>query len=224
MNVIDKITGYLAPHTCLGCEKEGSVLCGSCIELFEDTPQPRCAGCRSLSDNFKVCTKCRKWLPLNSVYVSGNYEGVNEALIKELKFNYKRQASESISRIMTNVISEVDPDLVVCPIPTAPSRIRKRGFDHCALISKELAKNLNLKQIKFLKRHSNVRQLGSSRRDRFEHMKSEFEVVKVGDLKDRNIMLVDDVMTTGATLGAAAKALRSSGAKSVSAVIFAQKN
>ena len=224
MNIIDKVVGYLAPQTCFGCDKEGYVLCQSCIEQYQEPTQPRCAGCRTLSENYKVCDRCRSLLPLKSIYVTGNYEGINETLVKSLKFNFRRQASESMSTMMANLLVDFDHNYIVCPIPTAPSRIRQRGFDHAGLISKNLANSLSLPHQNLLARRSNVRQLGSSRKDRFEHMLNEFSGTDDQKVKGYSILLVDDVMTTGATLAAAAKTLKKAGAKSVSAIVFAQKN
>lgn len=224
MNVIDKMVGYLAPQSCFGCDKEGYVLCQSCIELYQEPTQPRCAGCRTLSENYKVCGRCRILLPLKSIYVTGNYEGINETLVKSLKFKFRRQASESISTMMAGLVVDADRNYIICPVPTAPSRIRQRGFDHAVLISKILSNKLSLPHQKLLARNSNTRQLGSSRKDRFEHMLNEFSVTNNQKLKGYSILLVDDVMTTGATLAAAAKTLKKAGAKSVSAIVFAQKS
>ncbi len=224
MQIVDSLVGLLAPQSCFGCRKEGYVLCKDCIMLYHEPTQSRCAGCKLLSENYKICNKCRTRLPLKSIYVAGNYEGINETLVKSLKFKFQRQAAESMSDIIAPLLTGISKETIICPIPTAPSRVRQRGFDHALLISKNIAKKLSLPHQKLLSRHSNIRQLGASRKDRFDHMLNEFGIVKNKRIEGFSVLLVDDVMTTGATLAAAAKTLKHAGAKSVSAVVFAQKD
>lgn len=207
----------------MGCGMEGSVLCHECIELYHEPVQPRCAGCHALSEDFRVCVKCRSWLPLHKIYIAGNYEGISEQMVKSLKFEQKRQTAEPMSVIMSKLLSNVGTKTILCPVPTAPKRVRERGFDHAKLISECLGKLVDLPTINLLRRKSNVRQLGSSRKDRIAQVQGEFEVINDEKVKDKTVLLVDDVMTTGATLSAVAKKLKDAGAKSVSAVIFAQK-
>ena len=223
MQIIDKAIGLLAPQICLGCGVEGSVLCDDCILQYHEPVQPRCAGCHALSEDFRVCDKCRKWLPLKHIYIAGNYEGVSEQLVKSLKFEQKRQSAEPISKIMSKLTYDVGDNTVLCPVPTAPKRVRERGFDHALLISGELSSITGLHSKRLLRRKSNARQLGSSRKDRIVQVQGEFEVIDAEKIEGKNVLLVDDVMTTGATLSAVAKKLKDAGAKSVSAVIFAQK-
>lgn len=220
---LDSVASLVAPHECLSCGKEGEVLCGRCIEEYCEAPLPHCAGCRKQQDDFKVCKNCKSWLALKYVYVATAYEGIGSELVKAMKFNYRRQASEPIAKIMSGALESLDENTILCPIPTAHARIRERGFDHAKLISQNLSQILKIKSLPVLHRHTNRRQLGSSRKARFKQMESEFEVIHASFIRDKNILLVDDVMTTGATLTAAAKALRKAGASSVSAIIFTQK-
>ncbi len=223
MQIIDKAIGLLAPQICLGCGTEGSVLCNDCIELYHEPVQPRCAGCHSLSEDFRVCAACRKWLPLQRIYISGNFEGVSEQLVKSLKFEQKRQSTEPMSKIMSKLLDEITPDTILCPVPTAPKRVRERGFDHAQLISDGLGSLTSLRSKKLLRRRSNSRQLGSSRKQRIIQVLNEFEPIDQSEILGKKILLVDDVMTTGATLSAVAQILKKAGAEQVSAIIFAQK-
>jgi ComF family protein len=157
-----------------------------------------------------------------AVIVTTNYEGIYEQLIKSLKFEVKRQSAQPIARLMVELLPAI-ADVVLCPLPTAPARIRSRGFDHTKLIAKYLAEYSNLEQKIYLGRKSNVRQLGSTRSKRLEQMENEFFVKSGAELTGKSILLVDDVVTTGASLSAAAKVLKKAGAKRVTAIVFAQK-
>jgi ComF family protein len=157
------------------------------------------------------------------VYFTSVYSGIAEQLIHELKFEYRRQAVEPMAKTMSAVLPAQEKDVLLCPIPTAPPRIRERGFDHCELLCRELARKTDLQQKNLLQRLTNTRQVGSSRQARFDQTREGFKILEGVEIKNRSILLVDDVMTSGATLSAAAKLLKKSGAKEVNALIFARK-
>lgn len=112
---------------------------------------------------------------------------------------------------------------LIVPIPTATQRIRQRSFDHAKLLSRQLARNLKLETANALRRIGQSRQLGSRRSDRLVQTKDNYVVKDPRRIQGRNILLVDDVVTTGATLQAASQALKSAGAKSVDALVFAKR-
>ncbi len=223
MITLDSLVGVFAPHLCIVCGSEGSVMCSECLETAGEPIVPRCAGCHKLSDDYKTCSSCKSWLKADRVYVATVYEGIYEALIHSLKFDCKRQAAEPIAEIISETIGEISSETLICPLPTAPSRIRERGFDHTKLVAKNLESILKLKNTKLLGRKSNVRQVGSTRAERLEQMDQEFYIVNLDLVKGKNILLIDDVVTTGASISGASKTLKQNGAKSVFALVFAQK-
>lgn len=221
---IDTVIGSFAPHVCLGCGREGCVLCKQCQLLLDEPPEPYCVGCHKLSPMSRVCTTCRSWLPLLSGYISARYEGVYESLVKELKFMLHRDAAQTMAGLMARALPEtVDSTWLLCPVPTAPKRIRERGFDHIAEIMKHLSRILPHEEAACLVRTSNVRQLGATRHQRIQQMQHEFSIAKNAEVKGKKVLLVDDVVTTGASIAAASRTLRDAGAIRVSALVFAQK-
>ncbi len=218
--MLDQLLGLLAPHICLGCGSEGSVLCSSCTWQYHEPVQSRCASCHRLTEDFRVCQSCRSWLDLYAVYVCGVYEGIYEQLVKSLKFDLKRDAAKPMAQLMADLLH--DQDVVLCPVPTAPARVRNRGFDHALYITKELSRSTKLPYQQLLDRRSNVRQLGSSRKTRIRQMSEEFILKNAQAVMGKKIIIVDDVMTTGSTIAAISQVLKQGGAKRVSAVVFAQ--
>ena len=221
--VLDSMIGLIAPHRCIGCGTYGSVMCNACVDAFGEQVQPRCAGCKKLMDDFKTCTSCRAWLVLSNVYVATHYDGVGEKLIHELKYSTKRQTAYPIAQLMSEVVPlQVSNDTILCPVPTAPNRVRERGFDHAVVIARFLSQRKNIPMSRVLQRITNTRQVGATRSERLRQMEHAFTVDQ-NKVKDKSVLLVDDVFTTGATLIAATEALRKAGAKKVSAVVFCQK-
>jgi len=224
MKGLDTVIGQIAPHQCISCGVEGSVMCRSCVAVAGEPIIPRCAGCRALSAGSKTCKSCRPWLHAYAIFVATNYEGIYEQLIREFKFNYKSQAAEPVAIMMGSVVTELPLDTVVCPLPTAPSRIRQRGFDHTRLLAHEFVRrNRSFSKSVLLGRHTNVRQLGASRSQRLQQMEEEFYVKDPSRVAGKTILLLDDVMTTGASVAAATNKLKKAGAKRVYVVVFAQK-
>jgi predicted amidophosphoribosyltransferase len=111
--------------------------------------------------------------------------------------------------------------VLIAYVPTAPQRVRERGYDQAALIAKELAIRSKLPYHTLLARTGTQRQLGQQRAVRKEQMTGAFRSLDKIDLQDKHVLLIDDVLTTGATCEAAARALRQAGAKRVSAAVFA---
>jgi len=227
---LDNLVGIFAPNVCLGCGDEGRVLCKRCQRSAGEPPAPRCAGCKALSKNYKTCSACKHWLGIYAVYVSNEYEGIYERLIHAFKFDMKRSTAKPIAKLMVSVLPALASDIVICPLPTASSRIRQRGFDHIKLLTSQYIKHLpdenpwsSWKVSHLLGRRSNVRQLGASRSKRIAQMEEEFYAKDPRGVEGKTILLLDDVMTTGASMSAAAKTLKKAGAKRVYAVVYTQK-
>ncbi len=120
-------------------------------------------------------------------------------------------------------LKALDPDLVV-PIPLHVSRLRHRGFNQAAIMGKAVAKGLGLPlQLGILERRkASPPQVGLSRAQRRENVKGAFYVRTPDLIKRKNILLVDDVYTTGATLKEASRELRRKGAEQVHVLTFAR--
>jgi ComF family protein len=123
---------------------------------------------------------------------------------------------------MDELLPDISPDTVICHVPTASVRVRLRGYDQSELIAKHLAQKRKMRHSTFLRRYGRSRQVGSGRAERFKHLKKALQVNPRASLSGRHVLLIDDITTTGATLEAAANALKEAGAKTVDAIVFAQ--
>ena len=220
--MLDKAIGLLAPHVCLACGAEGSLLCTSCsYDALPPLPD-RCYRCKSLTHDSAVCQKCRRQTVLRYVWPRADYEGTAKEIVYSLKFGRAKVAAHLMADLLDEALPSLPQRTVITYVPTATSRVRFRGYDQSLLIAKALAKKRGLRMETLLARVGQSRQVGSDRKHRLAQAERNYRVVKANKISRASVLVVDDILTTGATVEAAAKLLRSAGAKEVSATVFAQ--
>lgn len=191
-----------------------------------------CAACgRSCRPEAVVCNRCGRRLAdaspftgsgppgLDRAWSSAPHEGVARDLVAALKFRQLLPVAE----LMADRIHWLAPAILlsgaVVPVPTATLRSMRRGFDPAAEIATALATRLQSPLAPCLTRRGGGRQVGKRRAQRIGHPP---QIVARGSVP-RSVLLVDDVLTTGATLSSCAAALRAHGAVRVVAVTFARR-
>lgn len=147
------------------------------------------------------------------------YAGPARQLVTSLKYRNDRRALSWLVDAAAPLLSP-DPDAVVTWVPTTPDRRRRRGFDQAALVARGLARRWGLPCVDVLERRAGRPQTGRSVAER--HQGVDFAIRRRHGPTTRPVVLIDDVVTTGATLRDAALAIRRSGASNVSAVVLAR--
>jgi len=112
---------------------------------------------------------------------------------------------------------------LIVPIPSATSRVRLRSFDHAELLAKTIASHTEQDFSPALSRLGQSRQVGAKRTQRLVQQRGNYHVVRPDKIAGQKILVIDDVLTTGATLRAVYKTLRQAGAKQVDALVFAKR-
>jgi predicted amidophosphoribosyltransferase len=191
-----------------------------------------CAACgRSCRPGAAVCTRCGRRLagadPLGGVgppgidraWSTAPYEDVARDLVAALKFRRLLPVAGLIAdRILWLAPAELLSGTIV-PVPTARLRSYARGFDPAAEIAAALADRASLPLQACLLRQGGGRQVGKRRAQRIGHP----PLIRTKGQVPRSVLLIDDVLTTGATLSSSARALRSAGAIRVVAITFARR-
>lgn len=218
--MFDKVLALVAPHSCVGCGVECTLLCNDCASSLVPAIS-RCYRCHKISEGFRTCPACRRKSKLFSVTAVTKYAGSGEALIRKLKFNYATAAVDAIADQMLKELPS-KPNAVISYLPTATSRVRSRGFDQARLIAGSLAAGSGLPFIPFLIRQGQNRQVGANRAKRYQQAGSMFRVCNRTLLSGTTVVLVDDVVTTGASLEAAAEVLINNGARRIYGLVLCQ--
>ncbi|HEX7633408.1 MAG TPA: phosphoribosyltransferase family protein [Candidatus Saccharimonadales bacterium] len=223
MSLIDRLLAGFAPHNCLACGLEAGLLCSSCLQSLQPALE-RCYRCNNFSEAFKTCLDCLANTPLLAARSAAAYGGVAKDLVRHVKFSGVQIAAKIMAQRMiamnTNFLK--NSEFVVVPVPTATSRVRQRGYDQAKLLAKELAWQAKLPYLDCLVRMGQAHQVGASRAERLRQLESALRVKKPRTVRNRHILLIDDVLTTGASVSAAAIVLRSAGATRIEALTFAQ--
>lgn len=223
MQLLDRFLSVIAPMQCIGCNKEGFLVCAWCRpDLIDRVPQ-RCIGCMQQAVDARTCRKCRQAYQFPAhVWIRAVYDGPVKSLLYKLKFGRGVSAASPIADFLVEALPYLPRQTVLVPVPTAPKRVRQRGYDQATLIAKNIAKMTGTSHMALLERTSSSRQVGAPRSVRKKQLVSAFVVKDKKITKNTPIVLVDDIYTTGGTLIAATIALRKAGYKNIDAAIVAQ--
>lgn len=219
---------FMSP--CVLCKENEGPICQSCRQGMGQTGEqcPRCALSTVRWANLKAgCSECRRRrLGFDEAIAAGSYEGPLRDLCIHLKSVHSAWlASWGVDLLMEtrgDRLRASAADLIV-PVPLHWRRRLKRGYNQSQVIANGLAAKLQVPLQKVLFRTSPTPKLAQrGRGEREEIMHGVFQASSRFDLKGKTVLLVDDILTTGATCGASARALKKAGAKRVIAVVLAR--
>lgn len=222
MRLVEQIFKMVAPSNCLGCREEGSLLCAWCVEAHLPERLPRCYSCNTLTKSHSVCPKCQRKSTFTRLWIRTDHTDTARQLVHRMKFSYSGEAADIIAAELVNTIPALPPETIIVHVPTVSLHVRQRGYDHARRIASHMASLTPYRHSSVLVRLGQHRQVGSSRGERLHGVKGTFRVRHEYLIKDQHVLLVDDVLTTGATLNEAARVLKEAGARRVDAVVFAR--
>lgn len=231
--LIQGLVDIIYPKICFICKNKivpqvkDTVVCRPCEEKILINPPPFCRSCgRQLKTNSTakgICPGCIKnHLYFDRAFSPCIYDGVIRDLIGGFKYKNRDYFGKYLSQFMINFIREYRLPVgyidLVTPIPLHRSRLREREFNQARVLAEHIAREFNKvidNNILIRHRHT-LTQTELGIKERFTNIKGCFSLKKGVSLKNKNILLVDDVLTTGATTSEAAKTLKEAGA----AIVF----
>ena len=211
------------PARCAGCQRTGSWWCRECAAQTVPIRSPICAGCRRLSPDGRFCPNCRRRTNLTGLIAAAHATDPLPRAIKALKYRHARSLVEPLAALAADAVARhpLSERFTLVPVPLHPSRERQRGHNQAALLSNALSTRCSLPVANGLFRlRATPSQTALSRAARRANMAGAF-AWPVSPLRGRIPLLVDDVYTTGATLDAAARAMRQAGCRQVWGLVVA---
>jgi len=224
--IVEPVLAVVFPQACPACARllpqpASGPLCAGCWSALPRHHTPACRCGRPLVPGAAACGRCRRGRQLLAAGISlGPYEGPLRAAIHELKYRGRRRVASRLASALLedsaarDLVAEGD---VLVPVPLHPGRRRERGFNQAALIAREIARLTDRPWVEeaLVRRAQTRPQTGLSAAERRRNVKGAFVVRRRREVTGRVVVLVDDVLTTGATAQACALALREGGATEV---------
>ncbi|WP_299787653.1 ComF family protein [Ramlibacter sp.] len=202
-------------------------LCDACVVRFA-RPCHRCTLCAlPLPEGVAVCGAClQRPPPLDACHAAVAYAYPWSGLLARFKFNGEPGWAAALAQRMTRapgVAQEIARADLLLPMPLAPRRLAERGFNQALLLARALDRDKVEAQL-LLRLRETGSQTALERKAREKNVEGAFgvEPLRAGELRGKAVLLVDDVMTSGASLHAAARAVRQAGARTVAAVVLAR--
>jgi len=218
--MFDRLLAVVAPHQCIGCRVNGPLWCVSCRAAAAVLPA-RCYRCQRLSAAGRTCGGCRRSSWVFSATAATTYDGQAKRLIWKLKFDGARAAADVAAALMAERC-KLPAEAILVPIPTATGRVRRRSYDQAVLLARRLAVRTALPCVSLLRRSGQAQQHTATRGQRLAQLQDAFSACHPLRVRGAHVVLIDDILTTGATVEAAALALKKAGARRVTVAVFAQ--
>lgn len=214
----------LLPQDCLLCGAASgkAALCPECAASLPRLTGTRCPTCAQPTPVADACGACLAHPPhFDATAAVWRYAFPLDQLIQSLKYAHRLASADFLGRALTALPLATRPDFIL-PVPLAAARLRERGFNQSVELARPLARLLGvpLKTEHIRRCRDTTPQAGLPWKERAKNIRHAFEC-RI-DLTGKNILVVDDVMTTGATLNELARTLKAHGAARVENRVLAR--
>ena len=211
------------PPRCAACRRRGYWVCDDCLATSVWFVPPMCDRC-GIPIGLATC-RCSELAPDLSVHRSvGAYGGWLRSAIIAYKYGDERAREVHLGELLATIVPEVGRIDALVPVPLHRKRLRERGFNQADLLARRIHIRTGIPVLNALERtRATPHQVGLSGVDRIANVSDAFSSINSVDVTGRRLALIDDVCTTGSTLGACAKTLIRHGASEVVSLTLARE-
>lgn len=206
-------------------------ICSTCREILAPVTNGFCPGCGLIyhrnEQSVYLCRACKeKRTEWSNLGFFSEYNGLLKRLIIDFKFNRNLGLSKPLQDLMYRAYlihnKQFSPEMII-PVPLHAKRLLQRGFNQSIELSRKISVREGIEiASRALARPKNTKsQVGLSKKERTENLSQAIKVEK-NEFKNKNVLLVDDIFTTGATIQACAESLNSAGARRVDVLVLAR--
>jgi len=226
---MENLFNKIFPLKCIECGELGEIICDSCLYNTEILNTQYCIYCDKPSFNGYThleCLRKKRDLPIQTISIY-KYENLIRDIIKTSKYGSKKfLVLKKLSYEASYLLKEwaFNFEKYICiSVPSSKNKYKYRGFNQAQIIADVVSKKLNLiTDDSILTREKDTKaQFKLNKKDRFNNLKNAFNVNK--DIKGINILIIDDVVTTGSTIREISKVLYDAGAKRVKCLTISKK-
>lgn len=212
--VFNFVLDFIWPQFCLGCKKEGQLLCAFCLNDIV------------LEENTEIVWPDITKQYFDSCHLCASYQNKTiEQIIKKYKYSYLEHMAIPLVDILEKQARrlKLPKDIIITNLPLHKNKYRQRGFDQTEILAKKLASRLGKNYFKLLKRVRHTKSQASlDKKARAQNMQNAFVTAKRLRPLGGSILLIDDVATTGSTLNEAAKTLKQAGYSKIICLVIAK--
>lgn len=230
------LVGLLYPKKCIDCRRVGEYVCDDCFVKITFLDYQICSECQKGSIDGLTHPGCKKKVGLDGVISAIAYKGLVKKLLYQFKYPpYLSDLRGVLSALLYEGLIQQpafvkfmqNPNIVIVPVPLHPGRARKRGYNQAELLAYELSKRLGVEYpLNVLERIRQTKpQFKLSKKERKENIDGAFALIEnlKLEIKNKNIILIDDITTSGVTLRECAKVLKKGGAGKVLGITLAHE-
>ncbi|OGO00110.1 MAG: hypothetical protein A2Y58_05995 [Chloroflexi bacterium RBG_13_51_52] len=215
----------LFPPWCIGCGREGKYICSSCQQQLPLISPPICLKCGRPLTIDNTCPGCIEGpIEIDGIRSPFLFQGMIRKAIHELKYRNLKAITPLLASFLYSYLKDNPlPGNTLVPVPIHKKRLNERGFNQSSLLSRELGRMSRLPVIEdCLKRqtHTPPQVRTSSAAERRKNIADAFTCINK-QLEGKQVILIDDVSTSGATLNTCAGVLKTAGAASVWGLVLA---